>query len=140
MSAGDCRFIRLRGGRSSADSARGTRPSGLPSIACGRDEGRICPFICVASARQKDGGPKGRLRQVSPHVSILFLNPAFAEKEEEFNALTAETAQKLGVTVGEWNGLIENSGKNCFHADGVHPNEFGYGLFLGFIKQLTAQI
>ena len=71
VSAGDCRFIRLRGGRSSADSARGTRPSGLPSIACGRDEGRICPFICAASARQKDGGPKGRLRQVFPHVSII---------------------------------------------------------------------
>ena len=67
-------------------------------------------------------------------------HPAYAEQEEEFNALTAETAQKLGVTVGEWNGLIENSGKNCFHADGVHPNEFGYGLFFGFIKQLTAQI
>ena len=45
VSAGDCRFIRLRGGRSSADGARGTCPSGLPSIACGRDEGRICPFI-----------------------------------------------------------------------------------------------
>ncbi len=36
VSAGDCRFIRLRGGRSSADGARGTCPSGLPSIACGR--------------------------------------------------------------------------------------------------------
>ena len=70
VSAGDCRFIRLRGGRSSADSARGTCPSGLPSIACGRDKGRICPFICAASPRQKDGGPKGRLRQVFPHVSI----------------------------------------------------------------------
>ena len=32
--------------------------------------GRICPFICAASARQRDGGPKGRLRQVFPHVSI----------------------------------------------------------------------
>jgi len=40
VSAGDCRFVRLRGGRSCADGARGTRPSGLPSIACGRDEGR----------------------------------------------------------------------------------------------------
>ncbi len=70
VSAGDCRLIRLRGGRSSAVGARGTSPSGLPSIACGRDEGRICPFICAASARQKDGGPKGRLRQIFPHVSI----------------------------------------------------------------------
>ena len=42
VSAGDCRFIRLRGGRSSADSARGTRPSGLPSVACGRDGGIFC--------------------------------------------------------------------------------------------------
>ena len=38
VSAGDCRFIRLRGGR---------------------DKGRICPFICAASARQKDDEPKG---------------------------------------------------------------------------------
>ncbi len=37
--AGGFRFVRLRGGRSCADSARGTCPSGLPSIACGRDEG-----------------------------------------------------------------------------------------------------
>jgi len=59
VSAGDCRFIRPPGGRSSADGARGTSPSGLPSIACGRDEGRICPFICAASARQKDSGPNG---------------------------------------------------------------------------------
>ena len=32
--------------------------------------GRICPFICAASARQKDGGPKGRLRHDFPDVSI----------------------------------------------------------------------
>ena len=37
--------------------------------------GRICPFICAASARQKDGGPKGRLRQVFPHVSITSCFP-----------------------------------------------------------------
>ncbi len=46
VSAGDCRFIRLRGGRSSADGARGTRPSGLPSIACGRKEGQIVHLCC----------------------------------------------------------------------------------------------
>ncbi len=61
-------MIRLRGGRSYADGARGTRPSGLPSIVCGR--GRVCPFICAASACQKNGGPKGRPRQVFPHMSI----------------------------------------------------------------------
>jgi len=37
MECGAARLVRLRGGRSSADSARGTCPSGLPSIACGRD-------------------------------------------------------------------------------------------------------
>jgi len=46
------------GQRSYADSARGTRPSGLPSIACGRDGASIiaappCP------PRQNDGGADG---------------------------------------------------------------------------------
>ena len=35
--SGPARTAVLRGQRSYADSARGTRPSGLPSIACGRD-------------------------------------------------------------------------------------------------------
>ena len=48
-----CRLLRLRGGRSCADSARGTRPSGLPSVACGRDE-----------------EVRGRLRKISPGVRI----------------------------------------------------------------------
>jgi len=34
-----CGRVRLRGERSCADNARGTYPSALPSIACGRDEG-----------------------------------------------------------------------------------------------------
>jgi len=33
VSNGDCRLFRLRGGRSYADSARGTYPSGLPFTA-----------------------------------------------------------------------------------------------------------
>jgi len=35
-----CGRARLRGGRAYADSARGTYPSGLPSIAYGRDGSR----------------------------------------------------------------------------------------------------
>jgi len=44
-----CRSVRLRGGRSCADGARGTCPSGLFAAA-------PCP------ARQKHGGPGGWMR------------------------------------------------------------------------------
>ena len=67
VSAGDWRLIRLRGGRSCADSARGTSPSGLPSIASGRG-GYARSSVLLRPARS---GPKGRLRQVFPHVSIM---------------------------------------------------------------------
>ena len=64
--------------------------------------------------------------------------PAFEEKENKLNSLTSQTAQRLGVVAGDWNGAIKDSGKNCFHADAVHPNEFGYGLFFEFIKRLSS--
>ncbi len=67
VSAGDWRLIRLRGGRSCADSAKRTSPSGLPSIASGRG-GYARSSVLLRPARS---GPKGRLRQVFPHVSIM---------------------------------------------------------------------
>jgi len=53
------RLLRLRGERSCADSARGTRPSGLPSIACGRDESQgksvhPCCFIPPTGRRDEE--------------------------------------------------------------------------------------
>lgn len=60
----------------------------------------------------------------------------FAEKENEFNWKIAQNAERNGVTVGGWNGLIEQSGENCFHSDAIHPNEYGYGLFARFLNEL----
>ena len=68
VSAGGCRLLRLRGGRSSADSARGTRPSGLPSIACGRDERRLRLTVAALSAYAAGGLSQATLR--SSRVSI----------------------------------------------------------------------
>ena len=50
---GPTRTAVLRGRRSYADSARGTCPSGLPSIACGRDGEGV--FACAASFYLKEG-------------------------------------------------------------------------------------
>lgn len=55
-------------------------------------------------------------------------------KECEYNELIKTNAIKYGVKAGDWNDLIRGSGENCFHADAVHPNERGYGLFMYFIK------
>lgn len=53
-----CRSVRLRGGRSCADSARGTHPSGLPfSAAAGIGMAIIVAAPCPA--RQTDGGQGG---------------------------------------------------------------------------------
>lgn len=58
------------------------------------------------------------------------------EKECAYNKMIRENAAKYGVTVGDWNNLIKESGENCFHADAIHPNETGYGLFARFLKDL----
>lgn len=60
----------------------------------------------------------------------------FLEKENEFNLKLARNAERNGVTVGEWNRLIEQSGENCFHSDAIHLNEYGYGLFAQFLNKL----
>lgn len=54
----------------------------------------------------------------------------------EYNAKIVRTAKKNDITVGEWNDRIVASGKNCFHADEIHPNEFGYEIFARFLKEL----
>ncbi len=55
----DIRLLRLRGGRSYADSARGIYPSGLPSIACGRDGDNIIGDMCNASIVRPGWGNNG---------------------------------------------------------------------------------
>ena len=62
--------------------------------------------------------------------------PDFYEMENEFNALIAKSAARYGVTVAEWNDEIIDCEENCFHSDGVHPNERGYGIFMEQIKRL----
>lgn len=69
----------------------------------------------------------------SPNCENLF------DKECEYNRLIKENAAKYGVTVCDWNSLIVESGENCFHADAIHPNETGYGLFARFLKNLLGR-
>ena len=62
----------LRGQRSCADSARGTSPSGLPSIAAaGRKPGFPLLFPLYTSPRNKDSGAKGQPRQIFLSMSKL---------------------------------------------------------------------
>ncbi|RKJ76487.1 hypothetical protein D7X33_14535 [Butyricicoccus sp. 1XD8-22] len=53
---GPTRAAALRGRRPYAGGARGTRPSGLPFTACGRDDGLGSPFLLCRPARQNGGG------------------------------------------------------------------------------------
>lgn len=78
--------------------------------------------------------PKSRLYLMQVVHAPEF--PSFYESENEFNALTAKTAESLGVTVADWNDEITACAENCFHSDGIHPNEKGYGLFTEKIKRL----
>ena len=61
----------------------------------------------------------------------------FIELENQFNGKLFETADKYKVKIYDWNGIIAQSEVNCFHADAIHPNEYGYGLFAEFIKKFT---
>jgi lysophospholipase L1-like esterase len=85
------------------------------------------------------------IRELFPQSEILLMkvvhSPKFSsccKEENEFNALTAKSASRLGVTVADWNGRISACAENCFHADGVHPNETGYRLFTEEIKRLLS--
>ena len=52
IECGASRFLRLRGVRSCADGARGTCPSGLPSIACGQDGGFVRAYGVILSCKR----------------------------------------------------------------------------------------
>ena len=56
------------------------------------------------------------------------------ELEDRFNKTLENSAEQFGVKVVDWNGLIAESSESCFHCDGVHPNEYGYGIFREFLK------
>lgn len=66
-------------------------------------------------------------------------SPHWKEQINKYNKKTADCAARNGVSVGEWQSRIDASGANCFHADGIHPNAFGYGLFFDFIKEFLAR-
>ena len=71
-----CRFLRLRGVRSCADSARGTRsPGPLFSPAGGTGTAAVAAALCPP--RQNDGGAGGYLRQNFSTVSIATLETAY---------------------------------------------------------------
>lgn len=80
-------------------------------------------------------------RGIFPKAQIYVIKaihaPNFTELkklEDAFNRMLENSAERLGVKVVDWNGLIAESGENCFHCDGVHPNERGYGIFREFLK------
>ncbi len=82
-------------------------------------------------------------RKIFPKARIYVIKTVHApnfrelkELEDGFNEALEESAERPGVKVADWNGLIADSRENCFHCDGVHPNEHGYGLFREFIKSV----
>ena len=86
-----------------------------------------------------------QIRELFPQSEILLMkvvhSPKFSsccKEENEFNALIVKSASKLGVTIADWNEKISACAENCFHADGVHPNETGYRLFTEEIKRLLS--
>ena len=62
----------------------------------------------------------------------------YSATEAEFNHLTDEKPNALGVTLIDWSQKIAACKQNCFHADGVHPNEQGYVLFEQAIADAVA--
>lgn len=85
-------------------------------------------------SRIKEIFPAARLYLIQVVHAPGFLN--FYERENGFNALTSKSADRYGVTVADRNGEIAACAENCFHSDGVHPNENGYALFAQFINNL----
>lgn len=80
-------------------------------------------------------------RKIFPKAKIYIIKavhaPDFEElkdTENEFNEMLEKSSDENRVTVVDWNGRIAASVENCFHSDGVHPNEHGYGIFREFIK------
>lgn len=83
-----------------------------------------------------------QLRNYFPQAKICLLQvvhapnfPVYYDRENELNALTENTAKKWNVETIDWNGGIAASGENCFHADGIHPNECGYGILFGILNR-----
>ena len=80
-------------------------------------------------------------KKIFPKAQIYIIKtvhaPNFSEHkglEDAFNEALENSAERFGVKVVDWNGLIAESGESCFHSDGVHPNEHGYGIFREFLK------
>ncbi len=82
---------------------------------------------------------RGYFPETELYVLCIVHSPScvkFLNAKDSYNAKIKEGAPKCGVVAAEWNSLIKESGLNCFHADGVHLNENGYGLFREFIDDL----
>lgn len=76
-----------------------------------------------------------KLRKYFPSSEIYLLqvvpSPFYAEflaTERAFNDMVAERAASLHVRLIDWRNDIAASAENCYHEDGVHPNEHGYEL------------
>lgn len=80
-------------------------------------------------------------KKIFPEVQIYVIKTVHApnfgelkELEDRFNKTLENSAEQFGVKVVDWNGLIAESSESCFHCDGVHLNEYGYGIFCEFLK------
>ncbi len=79
--------LRLRGWRSCADSARGTRPSGLPSIACGRDGGGFVPVFYAQFFECKTGKKHRRAQGFLVHSHENFFPVKKGTKKKVFSGI-----------------------------------------------------
>lgn len=88
----------------------------------------------------------GTLKGLFPDAEYYLLNvvkaPSFGifySEEEKFNAMTKAAEGRLGVQIVDMRSEIERAGKsgNCFHADSVHLNAYGYRVFSSVVKKIT---
>lgn len=86
-----------------------------------------------------------KLRKYFPTSQVYLIqvihSPFYADMYElecKLNDMTTATAAELGVQLLDWNDKIVASGKDCFHSDKVHPNEYGYALLEQAIAEAIA--
>ncbi len=86
-----------------------------------------------------------KLKAIFPESQYYLLNVVqspsslmHAKAEEQFNAMTAASAQNMGITVVDMRSVIQSAGgvTEAFHQDGIHLNAKGYAAFTQKIKAI----
>lgn len=87
----------------------------------------------------------GALKQAFPEAEYYLLNVVQCpndvncqEIEERFNAMTAGSAQSLGVSILDMRTAVQNAGglQNAFAADRIHLNAVGYASMARGVKRV----